>query len=117
MDKAAREEVVVSAYSPYLKRTITLTNEIWIYKILASHGEVRNCRQFIHETIEKLDKTSLIYKKKRNHSSIAVWKKCHYLEGMFEYLKIAIHLEGQDKGEIATAHGINNLPTHDMEPL
>ena len=106
MDKAAREEIVVSAYSPYLKRTVTLKNEIWIYKILTSHGEVRNCREFIRETIEKLDKSSLIFKKKKNHSSVAVWKKCHYLEGMFEYLKIAIHLEGQDKGVITTTHGI-----------
>lgn len=98
-------------------RTITLTNEIWIYKILASHGEVGNCRQFIHETIEKLDKSSLIYKKNKNHRSIAIWKKCHYLEGMYEYIKIAIHLEGHDKGVLATTHGINNLPTYDMEPL
>lgn len=117
MDKATREEIVVSAYSSYLKRTITLTNEIWIFKILASHGEVRNCRQFIQDAIENLDKNSLVYKKRKNHTSIAIWKKCHYLEGMFEYLKIAIHLEGQEKGVITTAHGINNLPTHDMEPL
>ena len=117
MDKATRQEIVISAYSPYLKRTITLKNEIWIYKILASHGEVRNCRGFIQETIEKLDKSSIAFKKKRNHSSIAIWKKCHYLEWMFEYLKIAIHLESQDKGVITTVHGINNLPTHDMEPL
>ena len=117
MDKATREEIVISAHSSFLKRTIILTNEIWFYKILASHGEVRNCRQFIQETIEKLDKSSLIFKKKRNHASIAIWKKCHYLEGMYEYLKIAIHLEGQEKGVITTTHGINNLPTHDMEPL
>ena len=117
MDKTAREEIVISAYSSYLKRTITLKNEIWIYKILASHGEVRNCRGFIQETIEELDKNSFIFKKRRSHTSIAVWKKCHYLEGMYEYLKIAIHLEGQDEGVITTVHGINNLPTHDMEPL
>ncbi len=117
MDKATRQEIVISAHSPYLKKTFTLTNEIWTYKILAMHGEVRNCRQFIQETIGSLDKASLIFRKKKDPNSIAVWKKCHYLNGMYEYIKIALHIEKADGGVIATAHGSNNLPTYDMEPL
>ncbi len=117
MDKVTKQEIVISAYSPLLRKTITLKNEVWVYKILAMHGEVRSCRQFIQETIQNLDESSLIFKKKKDPNSIAIWKKCHFLTGMYEYIKIAIHLENTDTGVVTTAHGSNNLPTYDMEPL
>ncbi len=117
MDKTTRQDIALSLYSQHLKRSIELKKDIWIYKILAAHSEVRNCLAFVEEALSTLDNSSLIFRKKKDAKKIAVWKKCHLLSGLYDYIKIAMEFKGDDKAVITTIHGSNNLPTHDMEQI
>jgi hypothetical protein len=108
---------VFSIRCPYLRKTVHLYRDTWNYKILRDHPEVRNCGLFISKAMIELDEDSNIFRKRKDADSVAIFTKCHLLEPLYKYLKIALRFVSDQDAVITTAHGSNNNSAVGMERL
>ncbi len=111
-----KDEAVFSISCPYLRRTITLKKETWLYKIIPAHQEVENRLDLISEILSRDDPTVKKYRQRGEPDRIALFKECPHLLPHNKYIKIAVRLTSNDEGVVTTVHGKRRLPSN-MEEM
>ena len=106
--------ILLSTFCPVLNATVTLTEEIWKYKILHDHEKMQAHLKLVEDTLK--EKNVLLYRKQRDPTKLAIFKETAYFLPYNKFLKIALETKDERNAIITTAHACYNIPT-DMERL